>query len=415
MPRNLVGYVDQANGRDISGWAADTNDFSLPVTVEVWMDGRPVASACADQWREDLQALGFGAGRHAFHCTIPESCASGTSARAKVCVRDSGYTLTYQGQAGIDLDFSVFIEYIAGDLVNNCNLRCPFCLVDYSEVHKTELMSEATFRKLIPLMRAVPTGGFWLSCLHEPTLHPKFEQFLSLIPADCRAKNWFTTNLAKPLSEEQFTAWAESGLDHINISFDTLDAERFAEVRKFGRFEVFERNLNALARVFRRYQNAPRLRYITVVMKCNLEEVPTIIERTHQEWLSSENEVRYTYNVEHFSNEFRERFFLSREDWERLNALLKDVKYHHIVAYPPMEDYFEKILPPANYFEIRKFVDDASVPKLQALPRPLQLRFRPDGSILVANLERSFRVNVNDLADPVAFFRNSLAQPSKSE
>ena len=26
------------------------------------------------------------------------------------------------------------IEYIAADIVNNCNLRCPFCLVDYEKV-----------------------------------------------------------------------------------------------------------------------------------------------------------------------------------------------------------------------------------------------------------------------------------------
>jgi MoaA/NifB/PqqE/SkfB family radical SAM enzyme len=268
-------------------------------------------------------------------------------------------------------------------------------------------MTEATFQKLIPLMRTVPQGGFWLSCLHEPTLHPKFEHFLGLIPEDCRSKCWFTTNLAKPLSEAQFVAWAESGLEHINISFDTLNPEIFAVVRKFGRYEVFERNLNALVKVFRRYPNPPKIRYITVVMKCNLEEVPNIIERTHKEWLSSENEIRYTYNVEHFSDEFRKEFFLSPQDWERLTGLLKAVPYHHVVAYPPLEDYFEKILPPANYFEIQKFIGDPRKP-LDKLPRPLQLRFRPDGSIVVANLERSFRINANDLEDPVAYFRNAL-------
>ncbi len=407
MSKNILGYVDQANGRDLSGWVANTDELNRPLSIEVCVNGQAIATALADQWREDLQALGFGDGRHAFHCTIPESYAGAASAKVTVRAEGSDYLLTHNGKPEIDLNFSIFIEYIAGDIVNNCNLRCPFCLVDYSEVNKTELMTEATFTKLIPLMRTVPQGGFWLSCLHEPTLHPKFEHFLGLIPDDCKGKCWFTTNLAKPLSEAQFVAWAESGLQHINISFDTLNPEIFAVVRKFGRYEVFERNLNALVKVFRRYPNPPKIRYITVVMKCNLEEVPAIIERTHNEWLSSENEIRYTYNVQHFNDEFRKEFFLSPQDWERLTGLLKDVPHHHVVAYPPLEDYFEKILPPANYFEIQKFIDDPT-PPLKKLPRPLQLRFRPNGSIVVANLERSFRVNANDLEDPVAYFRGAL-------
>src|SRR4051812_7839255 len=82
--------------------------------------------------------------------------------------------------------------YIAADIVNNCNLRCPFCLVDYDRVHNTQLMQEDTFRSLLRLAPAVPEAGFWLSCLHEPTLHPRLAEYLSWIPIDQRRKFWFT-------------------------------------------------------------------------------------------------------------------------------------------------------------------------------------------------------------------------------
>jgi hypothetical protein len=269
-------------------------------------------------------------------------------------------------------------------------------------------MTEQTFEKLLVLMRAVPDGGFWLSCLHEPTLHPKLERFIALIPPEHRKKAWFTTNLAKPLQEAQFEAWAQSGLHHINISFDTLNPELFALIRKFGRYEIFEKNLNTLARVFRSYPDAPRLRYITMALKCNLEEIPRIIERTHVDWRSSENEIRYTYNCEHFTDEFRKEYFLTRQDWDRLSALLRPVHYHHTVAYPEMDDYFERIVPSANFFQLGKLGRDGQPKEPPRLPRPLRLRFRPDGTLAVVGMESAFQCNINDLPDPCAFFRNAI-------
>ena len=409
MPSNLIGYVDMANGRDISGWAADRDNFDKPVTVEILIGGQLVSSTVAEDWREDLQALGFGRGRSGFHCTIPEFCTKNPHVKAVARIQGTDYILTHNGAAEFDLDFTVFIEFVSGDIVNNCNLRCPFCLVDYSEVHQTELMTEKTFLKLVPLMRVVPEGGFWLSCLHEPTLHPQLEHFLSLLPDDCRRKTWFTTNLAKPMREDQFASWANSGLHHINISFDTLNPELFGVIRKFGRYTVFEKNLNTLTSVFRSFPSAPRLRYITMALKCNLDEIPAIIERTHREWLWTENEIRYTYNVEHFSDTFRKTFFLSKEDWVRLTLLLTDVSYRHTVAYPPMEEYLDRILPSANYFELGKHARTVNAQPLRALRRPLKLRYRPNGNLVVDGLEQNFQVNINELEDPCAYFREALS------
>src|SRR5262249_30061995 len=135
------------------------------------------------------------------------------------------------------------IEFIAADIVNNCNLRCPFCLVDYNQVKRTDLMTEDTFRALIRLAPAVPTGSFWLSCLHEPTLHPKLGDFIEIIPQKFRRKFWFTTNLARPLSDALLTTLAVSGFHHINISFDSMDESLFPILRKHGHLNVFLQNL----------------------------------------------------------------------------------------------------------------------------------------------------------------------------
>ncbi len=153
---------------------------------------------------------------------------------------------------------------MAGDIVNNCNLRCPFCVTDYSHKRPTAMMAEESFLSLLPFLSVVADGGFWLSCLYEPTLHPQLNRFLSLIPSDQRKKVWFTTNLTRTLSSEQLTGWAESRIHHINVSLDTTDPELFGVLRKNGRYNVFERNLNTLAEVLDRHPDAPKLRFITV-------------------------------------------------------------------------------------------------------------------------------------------------------
>jgi hypothetical protein len=58
------------------------------------------------------------------------------------------------------------------------NLRCPFCIVDYANVKGLRLMTRETFARAIELLPMMSPGCFWLSCLHEPTLHPQFIEFI---------------------------------------------------------------------------------------------------------------------------------------------------------------------------------------------------------------------------------------------
>src|ERR1700675_1956069 len=153
----------------------------------------------------------MGHGRHAFACDLPE-VDHPTTITLKARVRGSdnflrrGETQVFEAQ----LRPPPLIRYIAADIVNNCNLRCPFCLVDYSLVDHTELMSVETFQKILSLVAGAGDEGFWMSCLHEPTMHPQLNDFLALIPQNARKKTWFTTNLTRPLTEEFFTVWARS-------------------------------------------------------------------------------------------------------------------------------------------------------------------------------------------------------------
>ena len=197
------------------------------------------------------------------------------------------------------------------------------------------MMAEETFLSLLPFLNVVPEGGFWLSCLYEPTLHPQLNRFLSLIPSDQRKKVWFTTNLTRTLSSEQLTGWAESRIHHINVSLDTTDPELFGVLRKNGRYDVFERNLNTLAEVLDRHPDAPKLRFITVAFRSNMSEIPALVQRARDQWHACDHEVRFAFNVGHIPDEFRREHFMTAEDWSMLSDALAKIDAPHTVSYPP--------------------------------------------------------------------------------
>jgi len=405
-PQPIQGYVDTAEDGIIDGWAnGQSHGPGRPLEIEVHAeDGGLIASSMADLFRADLLSAGIGDGRHAFSVHLPHLLAGGSRLRLRVKVKGTDVYLPYAPTGTITFESSppAILQFIAADIVNNCNLRCPFCLVDYRGVTKTEVMSEDTFSRLLTLIRSVRKEGFWLSCLHEPTLHPHLNKFLAMVPEDCRKRVWFTTNLAKPLTEKDFIEWAESGMHHINVSLDSMNPELFAILRKFGRYHIFKRNLDLMADVFRRYPHPPKLRYITMAFRSNFDEIANIVRHSNEHWLSSENEIRYTFNVTHITDEFQKEHYMYKEDWPRLSEVLAKVPYHHVITYPPEEEEVDRPMS-ANYFDLLQLPEK---PKEVHFDRPISLRARPDGTLLIPGRESQWSVNIHDLEDPVSFFRN---------
>lgn len=299
------------------------------------------------------------------------------------------------------------IEYLAADIVNNCNLRCPFCLVDYDQVKSTNLMTEETFKALIRLAPAVPPGGFWLSCLHEPTLHPKLGDFIGLIPREQRNKFWFTSNLTRPLPDALIDTIAGSGLHHINVSLDSFDEELFAFLRKHGRVKVFRQNLDRVLAAFARVENPPFIRYITMAYRSNMAEIPRLVQWMNDTGRAREVEIRYTFNTANISEDFRREQFLDADEWLALKATLDALPYENCTLAMPPDDY-NRDTPyvPANWFE----TVPPTPPPHKRFKRPMQLRARPDGRIHLSGAENVFAVKVGELDDPIAFFEDITSE-----
>jgi len=71
--RPLEGFVDQAVGGQVRGWAFDPNEPRRRLRIVASHEGKVVAEAFADQLRRDLKQDGKGDGRHGFLLTLPRA------------------------------------------------------------------------------------------------------------------------------------------------------------------------------------------------------------------------------------------------------------------------------------------------------------------------------------------------------
>lgn len=310
-------YLDVCGGGVISGWAAIPDEPHKKLILEIFSNGKSIALVRADGFREDLAAQQVGDGHHAFSHLVFLNLRGGEEIRVKIAdtgVELAGSPAIYQ-RDGIPAERYV----IFADIVNNCNLRCPFCLTDYRRIKHTDYMSRATFARFIEFLPHVQDGGLMLSCVHEATLHPQLPEFLRMIPQQYRRKVMMTTNMAREkFSDELIDALADSGLHHLNISFDSLDPQTFAVLRKNGKFATFKHNIERLVAKIRDSANPPELRYITVVSRLNVGEAAQIVAATRELYLSAANEIREPQVVPHMDKEWKNDLLLSDAEWQQM-------------------------------------------------------------------------------------------------
>ncbi len=139
------------------------------------------------------------------------------------------------------------IHYLRISLTDRCNLRCVYCMpADMKFEPQEHLLSDD---ELLRLVRIATTVGFDRVRLTggEPTVRPHLVELVGGIAALPSIKEIaMTTNalrlekLAEPLSKV--------GLKRVNISIDTLDAERFHKMTRFGKLEQVWRGILAAER-----------------------------------------------------------------------------------------------------------------------------------------------------------------------
>jgi hypothetical protein len=309
------------------------------------------------------------------------------------------------------------IALIAGDIVNQCNLRCPFCLVDYTNVGKLSLMTSETFDRLLELLRITRPGGFWLSCLHEPTLHPELIDFIERVPECYRDRISFTTNLSKRLPPATLEHLAGSGIHQIRVSFDTRQPELFSELRKKGKYQLFEQNLLTLSAALRTSTRKPLLHLISMAFKDNYREIPELVQFGRNLGADS-HEIRYLYYYPHLVT-WGKNHILSPIEWGELEYLLLPLQSPTLTITGPesgVAEGFEQERDVENYVAPKNPLGGDDLAAVITAPEPtdvgarmpdegLGLRLRWDGVMTSLHVpEEVFRVNINNIEQPTRYF-----------
>ncbi len=405
------GFVDERSTRHVAGWVRDLSDPERRVEIELVLprpDGEEILERCtANALCDDvLTALGSIEANYAFYRILPRALSE--AERDALFVRVAGSAEPLALAPALRTAFEP-IHHIAIDIVNNCNLRCPFCVYDYTGVNKTEFMTEATFDAFARLLPYVRDGNFWLSCLHEATMHPQLMAFIERVPLAYRKKIFFTTNLAKRMPDAYFTFLANCGASHVNISIESLRQDVYERMRKGARQPIFLENWDKLLAAFRAAPNPPKLRYNIMAYRSNLHEIPELVRVLLAEKMAWQTEVRHTFSQSHIQIEFQRAEFLTSAEWKWLEEALKEFPPAQVLQlWPPDGSGYETIRekPPegvAENTDIEKISLDAL--KAIGIPRPFSIQAAWDGSIKAYSeklLITYFKGNITQMDDPLA-------------
>ncbi len=166
--------------------------------------------------------------------------------------------------------------YIAMDLTDRCNLRCAMCVrTAWSSPGHPDLTVEQ-FRMIGDhcFDRAVVLA---LSCAGEPLLSRSFCEIMQALDEYRIPSTEIVTN-GMLLDEQKIAAMIDARLSRIIVSIDGATASTFESIRAGASFERLLSNLRLLQAMKRKRRvSHPVLRLNFVMMRRNIEELPTLI------------------------------------------------------------------------------------------------------------------------------------------
>lgn len=403
-----LGFVDHIGLRHVHGWVMDPDDPAERLSVEAFLPetGESLGNAVASQFNHGIAGVGDNSRQYGFWFPLKREITP--EEQKNLQVRVPGRNEVCRAP---NLESWHPLLHVAMDIVDNCNLRCPFCLYDYSKVRKTHFMTQETLESALRLMPYTKDREFWFSCLHEPSLHPDFLSFLNLVPPAMRKKVFFTSNFARRMPESYFQGLAKSEISHVNISLESLTPEIYERMRKGARFPIFMENWDKLITAFNEVNSSVNLYYIIMAYKSNLDELPSMARYLIEERRAARVEIRYTYDVPFIEAVFRDQEFLQEEDWDWLQANLPHLGSGQVVLDRPAfsktreDDVAEPDVVPAAYSEAG-FLPDRYLARLM-WDGTLELRGISRASEGEAMVEIPILTrNIRDIDDLDSFFHS---------
>jgi len=159
------------------------------------------------------------------------------------------------------------------EVTTRCNLRCSMCVKSAYPGPEGD-MDPGLYERIL---RQVPGISFLgLSGIGEPLLHPNILDFIRLARKRLPDRTVIGFNSNGVLVDEPLArSLAESGLDKIALSIDSVDVATYGSIRRGGTFDRALAGMDILAEWIRRTPGTRlKLGVQTVLMKENFRSLP---------------------------------------------------------------------------------------------------------------------------------------------
>lgn len=259
------------------------------------------------------------------------------------------------------------IHYMRISLTDACNLRCVYCMPEQMNFRpKHELMSDEEILFLVKVAASLGmekirlTGG-------EPSIRPGVVDLVQGIAAIPGVKDIAMTTNAL-LLEKLAQPLADAGLRRVNISIDTLDADKFHKITRWGNIEDVWRGIYAA--------EAAGLRPVKLnaVITRNFNDAQDVIDLARltvdRDW-----EVRFIEMMP----------FGEVSDFQQTNVVTyQEIRATVEVAFGPLEEASYDFVDPSRPFRIRGatgtlgFISSVTEPFCQGCGR---VRLTADGKL----------------------------------
>jgi MoaA/NifB/PqqE/SkfB family radical SAM enzyme len=191
-------------------------------------------------------------------------------------------------------------SYIQVEPVGQCNLRCQMCPIQFRQDGPPHgppaFMEWDLFERVLddlPTLRELHLQG-----LGEPMMHPRF--FDMVTRATARGITVTTNTNCTLLTRERADRCVTSGLATLHASLDAASAATYERIRARAHFDRVLRNLGHLRDAKRNLgSDTPRVRLVMVLMRQNLEELPSLVLLAHELGIE-------TMFVQHLCHDFGE-------------------------------------------------------------------------------------------------------------
>ena len=205
-------------------------------------------------------------------------------------------------------------SYLRLSITDVCNYRCQYCLPDgYQKTGAQEFLTADEIGNLVAGMAEL---GLWKIRLTggEPTVRKDFAEIAARVSSTPGIRRVATTTNGYRLAENA-QLWRDAGISAINVSVDSLNPQRFAEITGHDHLHKVLDGISAA-----RTAGFEAIKVNTVLLRdVNDHELPAFLEWIRHEDLS----IRFIELMETASNKayFARHHISGQEIKDRLTAL----------------------------------------------------------------------------------------------